>query len=118
MIGQRKCQIIPLKKHRPLLGFKSVTRYRKIVHILRLCTMQNCNALQTDRTYSSFVNHEQVYTMADNGRTQTKYMYNLSVTRYSFAWYINKVPVQSFCNALHFCMVQFLCMFLSHVHGR
>jgi len=33
---------------------KSVTRYIKIVHVLRLCTMQKCNALQKDCTYTSY----------------------------------------------------------------
>jgi len=33
---------------------KSVTRYGKIVHVLRLCTIQKCNALQKDCTCTSF----------------------------------------------------------------
>jgi len=39
---------------------KSVTRYRNIVHVLRLCTMQKCNALQKDCTCTSFVYHAKV----------------------------------------------------------
>jgi len=37
--------------------------------------------------------------MADIDRTQTKYMYNLSVTRYTFTWYRKIVHVLRLCPA-------------------
>jgi len=43
--------------------------------------------------------------LAENGRTHMKYLYNLSVPRYTFTWNTNVVFIQSFCTAVHFYMV-------------
>jgi len=68
--------------------------------------LRGINTLRLDKSTVKcyqFVCSTLFNTMADIGRTRTKYLYNLSVTRYTFAWYrkiVHVVRVHSFCSTI------------------